>query len=80
MMPLVAACVALDINRRLNRALRASRDSIGDINAQVEDTWPGIRVVKSFTNEAIESKKFAYENNRFVAGRREVLRKRCLVL
>ena len=32
-------------------ALRASKDRIGDINAQVEDTLAGIRVVKSFTNE-----------------------------
>ncbi len=31
----------------------------------------GIRVVKSFTNEEIEKKKFAYENNRFVESRRE---------
>ncbi len=42
---------AFYFNRRMNRALRASRDRIGDINAQVEDTLAGIRVVKSFTNE-----------------------------
>src|SRR5262249_32194889 len=44
---------------------------IGDINAQVEDTLSGIRVVRSFTNEEIETKKFAYENNRFVDSRRD---------
>jgi ATP-binding cassette subfamily B protein len=52
-------------------ALRTSRDRIGDINAQVEDTLAGIRVVKSFTNEEIETKKFAYENTRFVDSRRD---------
>ena len=55
----------------MNIALRRSKDRIGDINAQVEDTLAGIRVVKSFTNEEIEKKKFAYENNRFVDSRRD---------
>lgn len=60
---------AFYFNKRMNIALRRSKDRIGDINAQVEDTLSGIRVVKSFTNEAIEKKKFAYENNRFVDSR-----------
>jgi len=55
----------------MNIALSRSKDRIGDINAQVEDTLSGIRVVKSFTNEEIEKKKFAYENNRFVDSRRD---------
>ncbi len=58
-------------SKRMHTALRKSKDRIGDINAQVEDTLSGIRVVKSFTNEEIEKKKFAYENNRFVESRRE---------
>ena len=57
--------------RKCRTALRKSKDRIGDINAQVEDTLSGIRVVKSFTNEEIEKKKFAYENNRFVESRRD---------
>jgi len=73
MMPLVLA-YSLYANRRLERALRTSRDRIGDINAQVEDTLGGIRVVKSFTNEDFEQQKFAYENDRFVTSRREVYR------
>lgn len=55
--------------RRMNIALRKSRDRIGDVNAQVEDTLAGIRAVKSFTNEQIESEKFTYENNRFAESR-----------
>lgn len=58
-------------SRRMHRALRLSHDRIGDINAQLEDTLAGIRVVKSFTNENVEIKKFDYENNRFVESRRE---------
>ncbi len=58
-------------SRKMYHALKKSRDRIGDINAQVEDTLAGIRVVKSFTNEAIERKKFHYENNRFLDSRRE---------
>ncbi|MDP1836507.1 MAG: ABC transporter ATP-binding protein [Chlamydiales bacterium] len=58
-------------SRKMQRALRNSRDRIGDINAQIEDTLAGIRVVKSFTNEEIESKKFYHENDRFVESRQD---------
>ncbi len=59
------------LSRNMHRALKESRDRIGDINAQVEDTLAGIRVVQSFTNEEIEQKKFAHENNRFLESRRK---------
>lgn len=65
----VMAVYALYFNKVMNRALRASKDRIGDINAQVEDTLAGIRVVKSFTNEAIETRKFAHANQRFLKSR-----------
>jgi len=67
----IMGAYAFYFNKRMNIALRRSKDIIGDINAQVEDTLAGIRVVKSFTNEAVEKKKFAYENKRFVDSRRE---------
>ena len=57
-------------SRRMHNALRKSKDRIGDINAQVEDTLAGVRVVKSFTNEEIEKKKFAHENTRFLDSRK----------
>lgn len=57
-------------SKKMYAALRKSNDRIGDINAQVEDSLAGIRVVKSFTNEEIEQKKFRYENDRFVETRR----------
>jgi len=62
---------AFYFNRKMNAAIGKSRERIADINAQVEDTLAGIRVVQSFTNEDIEKAKFAYENNRFVESRRD---------
>jgi ATP-binding cassette subfamily B protein len=67
----VMGAYALYFNKRMNAALRRSKDRIGDINAQVEDTLGGIRVVKSFTNEDMEQHKFDAENRRFVESRRE---------
>lgn len=66
----VMAVYAWYFNKKMKRAMRQSKDRIGDINTQIEDTLSGIRVVQSFTNEAIERDKFAYENARFVESRR----------
>jgi ATP-binding cassette, subfamily B, bacterial len=66
----IMALYAFYFNKRMNKALEINKQRIGDINAQVEETLAGIRVVKSFTNEETERKKFAYENNRFVQSRR----------
>lgn len=57
-------------NRLMKRALRTSRDRIGDINAQVEDSLAGIRVVKSFGNEATELAKFNDDHERFMASKK----------
>ena len=65
----VMAVFALYFNKKMNIALRRSKDRIGDINEQLEDTLAGVRVVKSFTNEDLERGKFAYANNRFLASR-----------
>src|SRR6266702_993046 len=67
----IMAVHALYFNKKMKKALRTSKDRIGDINAQVEDTLAGIRVVKSFTNEEVEKSKFAYANNRFLSSRRD---------
>ncbi len=61
----------IHFNRKMHRALRASKDRIGFINAQVEDTLAGIRTVKSFTNEQIEMQKFEKENDLFLYSRSE---------
>ncbi|HZJ22362.1 MAG TPA: ABC transporter ATP-binding protein, partial [Anaerolineales bacterium] len=68
----VMAVYVYYFNKRMRTALRVSHARIGDINVQVEDTLAGIRVVQSFTNEAIEKGKFVYQNNRFLDSRRDV--------
>jgi ATP-binding cassette subfamily B protein len=61
---------ALFMRRRMSRAFRRNRERIADINAQIEDNLSGIRVVKSFANEAVEAGKFREGNARFVDSKR----------
>jgi ATP-binding cassette subfamily B protein len=61
----------LYFNKKLNKALRRNKERIGDVNAQVEDSLSGIRVVKSFANEFVEIEKFNRENNRFLDSRKK---------
>lgn len=65
---------AIFFNVRLNRAMLKSREQIGEVNAQVEDTLAGIRVVQSFTGEQTEQRRFDTENERFVGSRRNEYR------
>lgn len=67
----VMALYGFYFSRKMHHALRKSKDRIGDINAQVEDTLAGIRVVQSFTNEEIEKKKFSHANQRFLESRKD---------
>ena len=61
---------ALYFSRQTNRALRSMRQRIGEVNAQLEDTLAGIRVVQSFTNQLEEQRKFDLQNERFVESTR----------
>ncbi len=61
---------SLHFNRRMNRALRRSKERIAEVNEQVEDSLAGIRVVQSFANEGLEQAKFDAANARFVESRR----------
>jgi len=72
-LPLLAV-YAVSAFVRLDRVMHASRERIGDVNAQVEDTLAGIRVVQSFVNEALEKMKFDRANRAFVDSRRAVFR------
>ena len=66
----VLAIFSLYFNKKLNVVMKRNKERMGDVNAQVEDTLAGIRVVKSFTNEEMEKKKFSSENNRFLESRK----------
>ena len=63
---------ALYFNPKMKAAYKRSRERIADVNAQVEDSLSGIRVVQSFTNEGIEQAKFDQENHRFLNCRKDV--------
>lgn len=69
-LPFLAA-FALYFNKKLNKAFLRNKERIGDVNAQVEDSLAGIRVVKSFANEHVEIEKFNRENNRFLDSRKK---------
>lgn len=73
------AVFSLYFTKRLNRIMKRNKERIGDVNAQVEDTLSGIRVVKSFTNEETEKKKFAYENNRFLESRKNTYKNEAVI-
>jgi ATP-binding cassette subfamily B protein len=51
----------------MKQAFKESRSQIGRLNASVEDSLLGIRVVKSFANEAVEMEKFNSGNNLFLS-------------
>ena len=53
-------------NRKFRRAFKERNRQVGEINAQVEDSLLGIRVVKSFANEEIEEAKFDEGNQTFL--------------
>ncbi|MGO8066386.1 ABC transporter ATP-binding protein [Rhizobium leguminosarum] len=66
-----AVAYALYFNRRMSRALEASKRQIAAVNERVEDALAGIRVVQSFANEALEKERFAEQNRRFLQSRAE---------
>ncbi len=57
---------AKHFNSKMRRIFKERNKQVGEINAQVEDSLLGIRVVKSFANEAIEEDKFRKGNLRFL--------------
>lgn len=60
---------AISKNKLMQHAFKDMRLKIADINAQVEDSISGVRVVKSFTNEWYEQEKFSVGNKNFRLSR-----------
>ncbi|HYK72221.1 MAG TPA: ABC transporter ATP-binding protein [Pseudoneobacillus sp.] len=52
-------------NLKMNAAWDRMYTNIADVNARVEDSVSGIRVVQSFTNEAFEINRFRKNNQKF---------------
>ena len=64
---------AFVLNKKMRLAFKQNRVKIADINAQIEDNLSGIRVVKSFANEAIENRKFKQGNDGFLAAKKTAI-------
>lgn len=65
---------AMKFNTKMRTAFKKSRNQLGEINAQVEDSLLGVRVVKSFANEEIEERKFKEGNQGFLNIKKEMYR------
>ena len=60
--------------RKMREAFKNTRHQVGEINAQVEDSLLGVRVVKSFANEEIEKERFGQGNRKFFGFKRNQYR------
>lgn len=58
-------------NQKMQRTFMENRRKIGDVNASLQDTLAGIRVVQSFTNEDIEKEKFRRSNQAFLVSKKD---------
>lgn len=69
--PIMLFC-SLKFNKSMRRAFKKSRDQLGEINAKVEDSLLGIRVIKSFANEEMEQEQFQKGNHKFLDIKKEM--------
>ena len=64
----------LRLRHELRTNFYSERSQIGEINAQIEDSLLGIRVVQSFANEEMEKQKFQKGNEVFLGIKRKAYR------
>ncbi len=63
-LPLMLA-VSVKLNHNLRMAQKDQRFQIGELNAAIEDSLLGQKVVKAFTGEELEEEKFGEGNGKF---------------
>ena len=61
-------------NMKVKEAFRKQRNQIGELNAQIEDTLLGNRVVRAFANEPVEIAKFGKGNQAFMEIKKHTYR------
>lgn len=61
-------------NLKVKQAFRKQRNQIGELNAQIEDTLLGNRVVRAFANEPVEIAKFGKGNQDFMKIKKHAYR------
>lgn len=67
----VMVAVCMKLNFRMRAVFRTQRHHIGELNARIEDSLLGQKVVKAFTNEDMENQKFENDNGRFLDIKRD---------
>ncbi len=67
----IMAVTCTAINLRMREAFRKQRVQIGELNARIEDSLLGQKVVKAFTNEEKEKEKFERDNQNFFRIKKE---------
>jgi len=67
----VMAATCITINLRMREAFRRQRVQIGELNARIEDSLLGQKVVKAFANEEKEKQKFEEDNLKFYQIKKE---------
>lgn len=75
-LPLIVLVIVMFVfsfrqNAKMQETFMENRRKIGDVNASLQDTLSGIRVVQSFANEDIERKKFKKSNEAFLVSKRD---------
>ena len=70
----VMTFVCIKLNRRNRKAFARQRVQIGELNASIEDSLLGQKVVKAFTNEEMECEKFERGNQEFLAIKKQTYR------
>jgi ATP-binding cassette subfamily B protein len=71
--PIMLYC-CIRLNRWQRKAFRKQRFQIGQLNARIEDSLLGQKVVKAFANEEIEKDKFEKDNMKFLGIKKQTYR------
>ncbi len=58
-------------NLKVREAFKRQRNHIGELNARIEDSLLGNKVVRAFANEAVELEKFNTDNREFLQIKRQ---------
>jgi ATP-binding cassette subfamily B protein len=58
-------------NKKMRSVFMRNRQKIAEVNAQLEDSIAGVRVVQSFSNEKVEQEKFGVGNKGFLDTKQE---------
>ena len=67
----IMVAVCMHLNFKMRDVFRRQRNQIGELNARIEDSLLGQKVVKAFTNEQVETNKFETDNRQFFDIKRD---------